>query len=200
MSLASLAYPFLLAKSKISPKTRASVLSPPPLESIHHVKLAVSDLDISLDWYLSIMSASHTLALDQYTPSGKRYAVELSMPALGLASLQLRLSHEGPFHIRGSDSVTWAVKTRNDLETWKKWLDAKAVKRSKVIRGAMEWLLVFEADGLEDIIAIFRQLKHEPTVVVCKNIEDNIHMLLEAVKDAPRWMGEATGRDHIQDG
>ncbi|MCJ1392910.1 hypothetical protein MMC18_005782 [Xylographa bjoerkii] len=147
MSLASLTYPFLFVKSKVSSETSPARIFSPPLAGVHHLKFLVSNLDVSLAWYTSVMSASHVIALDHYTTSGKRYAAQLNMPALGEACLELRLDHEEAKHARGSDPVTWAVKSRSELQAWIEWLDVKNVKRSKIFRGPVGWLLVFEVSA-----------------------------------------------------
>ena len=94
MSLTSLTFPFLLVRSKISPQSPASAflsprISAPPLAGVHHLSFPVSNLDVSLQWYISVLSASHLLVLDRYSPSGKRYAAVLALSALGHAKLEL---------------------------------------------------------------------------------------------------------------
>ena len=168
MSLASLTYPFLLVKSKISTETSPAQPIPPPLAGLHQLTFFVSDLDVSLAWYTSVMSASHLLAQDQYTARGQRCAAQLSMPAMGQSCLKLRcasslhslelavpviganhqatrrLNHQEAKQARGSESVTWAVKSRAELQAWIEWLDVKGVKRSKILTGAVGWFLMFE--------------------------------------------------------
>ena len=94
MSLASLTFPFLLLKSKIVPDAASAAApptpSPPPIAGIHHIKFPVSNIDASLKWYTTVMSASHIRHLDHYTSSGKRYAAVLSLPALGETKIELR--------------------------------------------------------------------------------------------------------------
>ncbi|MCJ1435748.1 hypothetical protein MMC27_005123 [Xylographa pallens] len=111
------------------------------------------------------MSASHLLALDQYTARGQRYAAQLSMPALGPACLELRLDHHEAKHARGFEAVTWAVKSRGELQAWIEWLDVKGVKRSKIFTGKVGWLLVFEdPDGR--FLRLHTQELHEMTTKV----------------------------------
>ena len=45
---------------------------------------------------------------------------------------------------RRFDPVTWGVNTKTDLESWAEWLDGKGVKRSRLLKGAVGWLIVFE--------------------------------------------------------
>ncbi|MCJ1382424.1 hypothetical protein MMC17_005537 [Xylographa soralifera] len=165
MSLASLTYPFLFVKSKISSDASPARLVPPPLAGLHRLTFPVSNLDVSLAWYSSVMSASHLLALDQYTSTGQRRAAQLAMPALVPACLELRLDHEEAKHARGSEPVTWAVKSRGELQAWIEWLDVRGVKRSKILAGAVGWLLVFEdPDGR--FLRLHTQEAHEGTTEV----------------------------------
>lgn len=93
MSLASLTFPLLLLRSKTVPETVSAAPpnpSPPPVAGIHHIKFPVCNLDASLAWYTSVMSAFHFLSLDHYTSRGRRYAAILSLPALGETKLELR--------------------------------------------------------------------------------------------------------------
>jgi len=91
MSLASLTFPFLLLRSKCVADTAAPPNpSPPPIVGIHHLEFPVSNVDVSLNWYTSVMSAKHILSLDHYTSSGKRYAAVLSLPAPGETKVELR--------------------------------------------------------------------------------------------------------------
>ncbi|MCJ1322827.1 hypothetical protein MMC15_008177 [Xylographa vitiligo] len=165
MSLASLTYPFLFVKSKISAEPAPARRIPPRLAGLHQLSFPVSNLDVSLAWYASVLSASHLLALDQYTARGQRCAAQLSMAALGQACLELRLDHAQAKHAGGSESVTWAVKSRAELQAWIEWLDVKGVKRSKIFTGAVGWLLVFEdPDGR--FLRLHTQESHEVTMEV----------------------------------
>ena len=96
MSLASFSYPFLLLKSMLLPANGflptcdPSQPSPLPIIGVHHLQFPVSNLDTSLGWYKSVLSASHNLALDHYCPSGRRCAVTMNLPGMGEAVLELR--------------------------------------------------------------------------------------------------------------
>ena len=96
MSLGSLTYPFLLFKSLLSqpfiPKADvfSTEVSAPVLAGIHHIKIPVSEIDASLDWYTYVLSASHQPELDRFTASGVRYAVELKVPGTAQGVLELR--------------------------------------------------------------------------------------------------------------
>ncbi|MCJ1245600.1 hypothetical protein MMC30_002804 [Trapelia coarctata] len=169
MSLASLTFPFLLLRSKGVPDAAASAAppspSPPPIAGIHHLKFPVSNLDASLKWYTSVMSASHILSLDHYTSSGKRYAAVLSLPALGETKLELRLDYGKALQARGTDPMTLAVTTRADLERWAEWLDAKKVRRSGILKGTVGWVLVLE-DPNGRFIRLYTEQTHDMTAEV----------------------------------
>ena len=96
MSLGSLTLPFLLLRSLLSQLSvskanmSSTEASAPVIAGIHHLKFPVSDIDASLDWYTSVLSASRQPELDHFTASGTRYAVELKVPGMAQGVLELR--------------------------------------------------------------------------------------------------------------
>ena len=60
------------------------------LAGIHHLKFPVSDIDASIDWYTSVLSASRIAELDHFSASGRRYAVEMNVPGMSQGVLELR--------------------------------------------------------------------------------------------------------------
>jgi hypothetical protein len=116
MSFGSFTYPFLRLKSAMShahPSRGVPAASAPAVAGIHRLKFPVADLDASLAWYTSVMSAEHILALDRYRPNGQRFAAELKMPALGSVLLELRWA--GPLEAWAGPvliTVDWIRRTR----------------------------------------------------------------------------------------
>ena len=186
MSLASFTYPFLLLKSRLLP-TNCFLTTydpakpfPPSVTGVHHLQFPVSDVDISLEWYKSVFAASHSLALDHYSPDGKRCIATVSINGMGETALELRsimklytlpllsvsrLNHESASHCRGSNPLTLAVKTRTDLEQWSGWLDSKSVRRSSILKAVSGWLLVFEVSR-----------KYQPRIEITGKIAGDIRL------------------------
>ncbi len=63
----------------------------PLIEGIHHIKLPVTDLVRSLDFYESLLGARRTPAFDHKSEDGSKYAYICEVPRLG-TKLELRLN------------------------------------------------------------------------------------------------------------
>lgn len=122
----------------------SQVAEAPPIAGLHHIKLVVSNLDHSLDWYSNVLGSQHVSQYDHFDEDGKRYAVLLSLKALGNTLIELRQNAELARLHRKFDPVTFAVQGQADLRRWAEWLDQKGVKHSPVLYGVAGWLLVFE--------------------------------------------------------
>jgi catechol 2,3-dioxygenase-like lactoylglutathione lyase family enzyme len=57
---------------------------------IHHLKLAVTDLERSTGWYRAVLGARRLSGPDHRRPDGTLFAVNLEVPGLA-APLELRL-------------------------------------------------------------------------------------------------------------
>ncbi len=118
-----------------------------PLQGIHHLKFAVSDLDRSLAFYEQALGAKRIAAWDHVHADGTRYAMILEVPGLG-THLELRLAPEDAERQRGFDPVTIAVQDRDALRNWSTYLDAAGIEHSPVLVSIQAWLVVFaDPDG-----------------------------------------------------
>lgn len=57
-------------------------MSAPALLGLHHLKLPVSDLDASIDWYGWVFDAEYLPQFDHVDSSGVCYAVIVNVPGL----------------------------------------------------------------------------------------------------------------------
>jgi catechol 2,3-dioxygenase-like lactoylglutathione lyase family enzyme len=129
-----------------SSKTMKDRSQLPPLRGIHHVKFAVSELDLSLQFYQQIFNAERNPAFDHKHEDGSVYAYILDVPNLG-ALLELRLNPEENKQ-SGFDPLTIAVDDRPALDAWGEYLDELKIERSPVITAIQAWLIVFnDPDG-----------------------------------------------------
>lgn len=116
----------------------------PALNGIHHVKVAVSDLDAALDFYQRAFGASRIEAFDHRRESdGSLYAYICDVPGLGTL-LELRLNLQRAASNRGFDFLTISVKDRTTLEAWHDHLTSVGAPHSEVITAIRAWVLVVE--------------------------------------------------------
>lgn len=122
----------------------ADVSSLPPLQGIHHLKLAVTDLDRSLHFYETSLGAKRIPQADHKRESdGALYAYILDVPNLG-SKLELRLNPVQAQKHRHFDPVTIAVKDRAALEQWQSYLDEQKIPHSPILKAIQAWLIVTE--------------------------------------------------------
>jgi catechol 2,3-dioxygenase-like lactoylglutathione lyase family enzyme len=132
----------------------------PAFEGIHHLKIAVSDLERSTDFYRRVLRAERVAALDHVDRTGRLFAVILKIPNLGTF---LELRHDSALAARhaGFDPMTLTVAGKAELEVWGTFLQGQGVAHSPVLTGAVGWLVVFEdPDGLR--LRLYTRETHGP--------------------------------------
>jgi catechol 2,3-dioxygenase-like lactoylglutathione lyase family enzyme len=119
----------------------------PTLRGIHHVKLPVSDLARSVDFYTAVFGAVRLTDADHVDRDGRLYAVILRVPGLD-PLVELRLEPDQARASAGFDPITLAVDDRAALAAWSAHLDALGVDHSPVIAAIRAWLVVLaDPDG-----------------------------------------------------
>jgi catechol 2,3-dioxygenase-like lactoylglutathione lyase family enzyme len=116
-------------------------MSAPPLLGLHHLKLPVSDLDVSIDWYRRVFDAEYLSQFDHVDGSGVRYAVIISVPGPP-APVELRWAPQAARAINGYDPIDLAVDSVDALRAWVRHLDDLGVDHSGVINGGAGHLMV----------------------------------------------------------
>lgn len=120
----------------------------PDLAGIRHVKIPVTDLSRSLDWYGRVFGLKVTMEFPDADGTVRGAAGE--MPGLGATLVAFRENPEVARGIRGFDPVSFAVRDQADVQGWAANLDAQGVAHSPLIEASIGWLLVFhDPDGLE---------------------------------------------------
>lgn len=120
----------------------------PAYGGIHHLKLPVSDLERSSQWYGAVLGARRLTELDHRRPDGTLFAVILDVPGLD-GRLELRLDPATAGALDGYDFLTLAVADRAALDRWTAHLDALGVHHSPPVVALVGWLLVVpDPDGL----------------------------------------------------
>ena len=120
----------------------------PELAGIHHVKMPVTDLDRSRDWYGRVLGFKVTYEFQD--ADGVVRGVAGEVPGLGDSMLCLRVNSQAAQGCQGFDPASFAVRDKADVEAWAAHLDTLGVPHSPVIEASIGWLLVFnDPDGLD---------------------------------------------------
>ena len=72
----------------------------PTPSGIHHIKLPVTDLERSAEWYGAVLGARRLTQLDHRRPDGTLFAVILDVPGLG-TRMALRLDPATATYVEG---------------------------------------------------------------------------------------------------
>ncbi|NUT20936.1 MAG: VOC family protein [Hamadaea sp.] len=119
----------------------------PVLSGIHHIKIPVTDLTRSVDWYSRVFGFRTTIEFPE--ADGVVRGVAGTAPGLGETMIAFRVNPQAAEGCKGFDPVSFAVDGKADIEAWAARLDELGVNRSPVIEASIGWLLVFDdPDGL----------------------------------------------------
>jgi catechol 2,3-dioxygenase-like lactoylglutathione lyase family enzyme len=137
--------------------------TPAPLRGIHHVKVPVADLDVSLAFYERTLCATRLPEADHVRDDGTRYACILRVPGLDTL-LELRLNPEQAAAQWHFDPLTIAVDDRDALAAWDAHLTSVGAPHSPVLPSLQAWLVVVEdPDGIR--VRLYTLETHGPEVV-----------------------------------
>jgi catechol 2,3-dioxygenase-like lactoylglutathione lyase family enzyme len=136
-------------------------MTTPTIGGIHHLKLPVSDLAVSLAFYERVFGARRIPEADhRRQDDGSLYAYILIVPGLGTL-LELRLHPVRARAHAGFDPIILSVADRAALQVWSDHLDALAIPHSPVITAIQAWLMVIEdPDGHR--LRLYTDEKHGP--------------------------------------
>ncbi|HEX8869698.1 MAG TPA: VOC family protein [Lentzea sp.] len=122
-------------------------MSAPLLDGIHHLKLPVSDLDKSLDWYTT--NLGYELMVN-FVEQGVRMGVSMDH-ARGGPPLALRLDPDLAAAAAGFDYFAIGVPGQEAIEALAEHLTERGVEHGEVFRTPVGWVLpgVHDPDGHE---------------------------------------------------
>jgi catechol 2,3-dioxygenase-like lactoylglutathione lyase family enzyme len=119
----------------------------PDLAGIHHVKIPVTDLARSLDWYRRVFGLRPTMEFPEADGVVRGFAGEI--PGVERTTVAFRVNPAAAAGCRGFDPVSFAVGSRDDLQTWVEHLDSLGIGHSPIVEASIGWLLIFDdPDGL----------------------------------------------------
>jgi catechol 2,3-dioxygenase-like lactoylglutathione lyase family enzyme len=120
----------------------------PALAGVHHVKIPVTDLARSVDWYARVFGFAP--AMEFADADGVVRGVVGEVPGLDGTMLGLRVNPRAAEGCRDFDPVGLAIQDRDACQAWADHLDGLGVEHSPVIEASIGWLLVFaDPDGLQ---------------------------------------------------
>jgi len=123
-------------------------MSTPSHNGIHHIKLPVTDLERSTEWYSTVLGARRLTQLDHRRPGGTLFAVILDVPGIA-GKVELRLDPATAKSLSGYDFLTLTVANKSTMDEWVTRLDGLGVRHSPLIVALVGWLLVVpDPDGL----------------------------------------------------
>ena len=120
----------------------------PPLKQIHHVKLPVSDLSASRDWYQRILGFEVEI---EFTEGGELRGLAMT-DRDRTVRLALRLDPERTAALSGFDPLALTVPTRDDVQAWLEHLDGAGAVHGGVVtghRGGAVLVGLHDPDGIE---------------------------------------------------
>jgi catechol 2,3-dioxygenase-like lactoylglutathione lyase family enzyme len=120
----------------------------PPLKQIHHVKLPVSDLSASRDWYQRILGFEVEI---EFTEGGELRGLAMT-DRDRTVRLALRLDPERTAALSGFDPLALTVPSRDDVQAWVEHLDGAGAVHGGVVtghRGGAVLVGLHDPDGIE---------------------------------------------------
>jgi len=113
---------------------------------IHHIKLPVSDLARSREWYERVLA--YTVDREFPDDDGVVRGVGGRLPGADVP-LALRQNAQAAAGNAGFDPVSFAIADRAAAEAWTSHFDALGVRHSEIRRASRGWVVdVYDPDGL----------------------------------------------------
>ncbi len=114
------------------------------ITAIHHVKLPVSDVITSRDWYSEVLGFTPVMDFEE---ADRLVGVELERPS-GI-TIGLHLAPERAAALRGFDPLALTVTDREELHLWASRLDEMGVEHSEIRSSHLGWALdLTDPDGI----------------------------------------------------
>lgn len=118
------------------------------LSGFHHVKLPVSDVGRSRDWYVQVLGFTTDI---EFVEDGVLMGVALARPDMP-SGVALRHDPDRAKAMSGFDALALLVPTRDEVAAWKDRLDAAGVPHGGIVtghRGGAVLVGLHDPDGIE---------------------------------------------------
>lgn len=122
----------------------------PTFWGINHIKLAAADIRETQAFYTGAMGMEHIPAYDHRKPGGELFAAMVKHRHASDSEMLVEIRHNEDQARKQQrwDPVTYGVRTRADLELWRKWFEQNGVECSRVFTGLKAWVLAaLDPDG-----------------------------------------------------
>ena len=118
---------------------------PPRLRGLHHVRIPVTDVTASTDWYCEVLGLQVVLIEEEETQIiGTVLSLDEGAPRLGLHHDPTRAAALAGFCV-----VALAVDSPQTLSEWDTSLTQRKIVHSPIVAGALGWHInVSDPDGL----------------------------------------------------
>ncbi|MFF4621697.1 VOC family protein [Nonomuraea jabiensis] len=125
------------------------------LGGFHHVKLPVSDIHKSLEWYRRVLGLEVAI---EFVEDGALRGAALRDAGQSLM-LALREEPGRAAALSGFDPVALGVPTLHALHAWSDRLEALGVAHSEIAEGSVGWLIsgITDPDGIEIRLYTFQE-------------------------------------------
>ncbi|MFD1659481.1 VOC family protein [Streptomyces caeni] len=111
----------------------------PVLGGIHHVKLPVSDVARSLEWYQKVLGIETTMEFKD--DDGVLRGLVSKVPGVETTLFALRENPEAAAGLKDFDPISFGVQTRADVEEWAAYMDKIGIEHPPIVEAAIGYIL-----------------------------------------------------------
>jgi catechol 2,3-dioxygenase-like lactoylglutathione lyase family enzyme len=121
----------------------------PVFTGIHHLKIPVSDLERSLEWFRQAFGAQQVEKFDHHDEHGTLFGAIVRLPGVG-PLVELRLAPDAAQAVAGYDPVTFGVADEAALDRWIQHFDREHIAHTDKVSGFIGTVIgVPTPDGLD---------------------------------------------------
>ncbi len=120
----------------------------PSFTGIHHLKVPVTDVEVSAAWFERAFGAQRVERFDHREKDGTLYAAMMMLPGVP-SPIELRHASKAAKATSGYDPFTFGVKDKAALDRWIERFDALGIDHTPVVTGYIGHVIGLDTpDGL----------------------------------------------------